>query len=76
MSSPVITTKPEDNVEDCCGEMERNQIRRVPVVDESGTCCGMAAQADIAKTLSEHEAAELFRDVSQSTQEASRVACC
>ena len=76
MSSPVVSTTPETSVEDCCEQMEQNQIRRVPVVDESGTCCGMVSQADIAKTASEHDTAELVRDVSRPTKEASRVGCC
>ena len=65
MSSPVITATPEDNVAECLDKMEENQIRRVPVVDESGACCGMVAQADIARAASEGDIAELVRDVSQ-----------
>jgi CBS domain-containing protein len=72
MSSPVVTATPEDSVEDCRAQMEQNQIRRVPIVDNSGVCCGMIAQADIVKAASEHEIAELLRDVSQATDEASR----
>lgn len=76
MSSPVVTTTPEASVEDCCKTLEENQIRRVPVVDESGGCCGMVSQADIAQRASEHEAAEVVREVSRPTQEPSRVGCC
>jgi CBS domain-containing protein len=67
MSSPVITTTPDESLEDCCAQMEENQIRRMPVVDDSGACCGMVAQADIVKAASEDEIAELLRDVSQPT---------
>ena len=28
--------------------MEENQIRRVPVVDATGCCCGIISQADVA----------------------------
>lgn len=76
MSSPVVTAAPEASVEDCCAQMEQNQIRRVPVVDESGKCCGMISQADIVEAGSEHETAELVRHVSRPTREASRVGCC
>src|SRR5262245_54985618 len=48
MSSPVITTTLDSSLEDCCAALEDNQIRRVPVVDSRGRCCGMVAQADIA----------------------------
>lgn len=76
MSSPVVTVSPETSVEDCCSTLGQNQIRRVPVVDESGSCCGMASQADIARNAPEVETAELVRDVSQPTEESSRVGCC
>ena len=72
MSSPVITASPEDDVADCLEKMEQNQIRRVPVVDESGACCGMLAQADIARAASEGDIAELVRDVSQPSRQPSR----
>lgn len=76
MSSPVVTATPDTSVEDCCAQMEQNQIRRMPVVDESGACCGMVSQADVARSASEHESAKLVRDVSEPTQEASRGGCC
>ena len=65
MSSPVITVTPEDDVADALDKMEENQVRRVPVVDDSGACCGMITQADIARAASEGDIAELVRDVSQ-----------
>lgn len=76
MSAPVVTATPEEDVDDCCHRMEENQIRRVPVVDEAGACCGMVSQADIARQAPEHEVAEVVRDVSRPTREASRVGCC
>jgi CBS domain-containing protein len=72
MSEPVVTVTPEDSVEECCQRMEENQIRRVPVVDDSGACCGIVAQADVARHVDEHETAEVVRDVSRPTQTASR----
>ena len=71
MSSPVITASPEDNVAECLDKMEENQIRRVPVVDEGGACCGMIAQADIARAASEGDIAELLRDVSEPARQPS-----
>jgi CBS domain-containing protein len=76
MSEPVVTVTPEDSVEECCQRMEENQIRRLPVVDEAGACCGMISQADIARQAPEHELAEVVRDVSRPTQESSRTGCC
>ena len=42
-----------------------NRIRRVVVVESGGTCCGMVAQADVARRSSEHQTAEVVREVSQ-----------
>jgi len=76
MSSPVVTVTPETSLEDCCRTLEENQIRRVPVVDRSGACCGMVSQADIARHAPERETAQVVRDVSRPTPEASRAGCC
>ena len=45
--------------------MEERQLRRVPVVDEHGTCCGIIAQADIALKAGQSEAGEVVKDVSR-----------
>ncbi len=71
-SSPCVTVTPEMSVEDCCRVMEENKIRRVPVVDERGACCGIVAQADIAQHAPKQETAEVVRAVSQAAGAASR----
>ena len=45
--------------------MEESQIRRVPVVNGGGMCCGIVAQADIAKHAPRRATAELVSNVSQ-----------
>lgn len=37
----------------------------MPVVDESGACCGIVAQADIARKPDEREVAEVLNEVSE-----------
>ena len=76
MSAPAVTVTPETSVDDCCATMEENQIRRVPVVDEGGKCCGMVSQADIARSADEEETSELVRNVSEPSREPSRAGCC
>lgn len=73
MSSPVVTTTPETSVDDCCQMMEENQVRRIPVVDKSGGCCGMVAQADIAMKVPEEKTAEVVQEISQPTETTSQV---
>ena len=47
--------------------MEKHQIRRMPVVDEQGSCVGIISQADLAWTGEERQVAELVREVSRDT---------
>src|SRR6266436_8319549 len=45
MSTPAVTVMLNTSIDECCALMEEKQVRRVPVVDEQGACCGMVAQA-------------------------------
>lgn len=65
MTSSPVTVSTETDLEECCDKLEQNQVRRVPVVDRNGACCGIIAQADIALNSSEHETAHLVKDISQ-----------
>ncbi len=71
MTSSVVTVTPETSVEDCCNVMEEKQVRRVPVVDASGSCCGMVAQADIAQNATMQQTAGVVKEVSQAMSPAS-----
>jgi CBS domain-containing protein len=73
MSSPVVTVTPDTGLEKCCQAMEEAQIRRAPVVDASGSCCGIVSQADIAKHAPERNTGELVKEVSRQTTGASRL---
>ena len=65
MTSPCITVTPETSLDDCCRIMEERQIRRVLVVDGAGRCCGVVAQADIARHAPERETGRVVHEVSQ-----------
>jgi CBS domain-containing protein len=65
MSEPVVTVTPDAMLEDCCRTMERNHVRRLPVVDENGECCGVISQADIARVASRARAGHVLREVSR-----------
>ena len=71
MSSPCVTVTQELSVQECSSVMEKNKIRRVPVVDDKGTCCGIVAQADIARHATERVTAEVVKVVSQPNDTAS-----
>lgn len=65
MSMPVFTVTPETAEEELVRLMEEHQVRRIPVVDENGICCGIVSQADIARLAPENETAAVVRDISQ-----------
>lgn len=65
MTQPVVVVNEDTRLEDIVSVMEENQIRRVPVVDATGRCCGIIAQADIAMTAKESEVGEMVREVSK-----------
>ena len=67
MSSPAVTVSPESDLDECCRLMEENQLRRIPVVDESGCCCGIVSQADIARNASDDDAGEVVKEISEKT---------
>jgi CBS domain-containing protein len=71
MSEPVVTVPEDMALDDVVKTMETHQIRRVPVVGDDGACCGIIAQADIALEAPEPEVAELVREVSKGTGDAS-----
>ena len=47
MSNGVHTCSEEDSVDDVMEMMGREQVRRIPIVDERGTLVGIVAQADV-----------------------------
>ena len=73
MSSPVVMAHPEMTIEDCARLMEQYQIRRLPVVDDGGVCCGIVAQADIARRGPRDAIAEVMEHVSAPNTFASSV---
>jgi CBS domain-containing protein len=65
MSEPVVVVNEDTTLDDVMSVMEENQIRRVPVVDASGCCCGIISQADVAQCATENETGEMVREVSK-----------
>jgi CBS domain-containing protein len=70
MTKKVYTVTPKTPIEDCLKLMEEKQIRRVPVIDDSGNCNGMVAQADIAINIGNHKTAELVQKISEESAKA------
>jgi len=49
MTHDCITVTPDMSLERCCEVLEKNQIRRVVVVDNNRRVIGIVAQADLAR---------------------------
>lgn len=47
MTEGVRTCRPDDDVNDVMQVMAREQVRRVPIVDERGDVVGIVSQADV-----------------------------
>jgi CBS domain-containing protein len=73
MSKPAVTVTPEMSLEECCRIMEEKLIRRVPVVNDRGSCVGMLALADVALHTGKNVAGHIVREVSEHTSAASAV---
>ena len=76
MTRSVVTVTPDTEVDACCSTMESNQVRRVPVIDDEGNCCGMVSQADIARSGADAKTAELVEEISKPSQEKVSSGCC
>lgn len=74
MSRPCVTVTPEMSIAECSRILEDNRIRRVPVVDAAGSCCGIVALADIALHAQKGVTAEVVKEVSEPTAAASAAA--
>ena len=71
ISKPCVTVTPDMSLEECSRIMEQNKIRRVPVVDAGGSCCGIVALADMALHAKKSIAGEIVKEVSEPTATAS-----
>ena len=65
MSSGVQTAKPDDDAKTVMDLMAREQVRRVPIVDDSGAVVGIVAQADIVREGDDKRAEQTIEAISQ-----------
>jgi CBS domain-containing protein len=65
MSEFVVTVNANAPIQEVVAIMEHYQVRRLPVVDDSGCCIGMISQADVASVVRPGQVADLIRQVSR-----------
>ena len=65
MSSNVKTCKTTDSVDEVMKVMGKEQVRRIPIVDERGELVGIVAQADIARQADDKKAERTIEKISE-----------
>ena len=65
MTSNPKSCKPDDNVKDVMALMGSEQVRRVPIVDDSGAIVGIVSQADIVLEGDDKRAEKTIEQISQ-----------
>jgi len=64
MSKPIIWCRADDELEYALRIMEKNRIRRLPVIDENKRLTGILALGDISEIGGQEMAGEVMRSVS------------
>lgn len=64
-SDTIDAVSPDADLDEIMTVMERDQIRRVPVLDDDYRLLGIIAQADIATRVGEREVGELVERISE-----------
>ena len=63
MTKPIIYARADEDVEDALHIMEKNQVRRLPVIDENKRLAGMLTIGDITEKAGRDLTAEVMRSV-------------
>jgi CBS domain-containing protein len=65
MSTGVRSAKPDDDAKDVMEMMAREQVRRIPIVDEQGMVVGIVSQADIVREGDDKRAEKTIEAISK-----------
>jgi CBS domain-containing protein len=74
MTTIVVSCAPDDPLDKAVALMQKNRIRRIPVVDNSGIIVGILSMADLIQRgeISEDETSNMLRRVSEPTNQPSK----
>lgn len=61
----LATCAPSDDVDRVMETMSREQVRRIPIVDERGALVGIVAQADIVRKADDRKAEQTVEEISE-----------
>jgi CBS domain-containing protein len=61
----LVTIDPNQDLDEALRLMAKNQVRRLPVVEEDGRLAGIVAQADVARHASDEQTGEVVEEISK-----------
>lgn len=61
----LVTIDPDQDLDEALRLMAKNQVRRLPVVEEDGRLAGVIAQADVARHASDRQTGEVVEEISK-----------
>jgi len=64
MSKPIVYARADEDLDDALHIMVKNQIRRLPVIDENKRMTGILSLGDISEKAGRDLAGEVMRSVS------------
>jgi len=64
MSKPIVYARADEDIKDALHLMEKNRIRRLPVIDENKRLAGMLTLGDISEKMGRDLTGEVMRSVS------------
>jgi CBS domain-containing protein len=68
MTSPAVSVQSDTSLQECCDLMESHQIRRVPVVDDSGGVVGIVSLADVVRSANTSTTVAVVKEVSSGAE--------
>jgi CBS domain-containing protein len=64
-TTKVVTIDPDQDLDEALRLMAKNQVRRLPVVEEDGQLAGVVAQADVARHATDQQTGEVVEEISK-----------
>ncbi|MDQ2983391.1 MAG: CBS domain-containing protein [Actinomycetota bacterium] len=64
-SKELVTVDPQQDLDEALRLMARNQVRRLPVVEEDGKLVGIISQADVAREGDDSKTGEVVEQISK-----------
>src|SRR5918999_1126275 len=62
-SRELVTIDPQQSLDEALRLMAKNQVRRLPVVEEDGRLIGIVAQADVALALGDQKTGDVVEQI-------------